>query len=118
MQHISVSIRLARDRDLIIASGRSDADLAQLLGVARSTIWRARTERCELSADKRQKLEEHLPPKCDRLIELQALEELFEQARQRPSLRRALALLGKELLHKDATSAQGEGEREGAAGRS
>jgi hypothetical protein len=92
-----------RDRFLIASCGLSDAELATKLGLARTTVWRARTGRTKLSARARGRLISLVDGNGEVEEQVHAVEALLELAVNRREVRGLLASLSATLLQKTAT---------------
>lgn len=101
-QKVAVQSSL-RDRFLIASCGLRDAELAKKLGLARTTVWRARTGRSKLSTRARTELMSFLDENAEVERQAQAVEALVELAVNLSEVRELLTSLSTALLHKNAT---------------
>lgn len=92
------------DRFLLASCPLSDAQLASRLGIARTTVWRARTGRTRLSRQARDRLIALLDEHGEAEREARAVEALVDLAVARADVRLALLHLSSALLHKSATN--------------
>jgi plasmid maintenance system antidote protein VapI len=92
-----------RDRFLIASCGLRDAELATKLGIARSTVWRARTGRTKLSGRARSRLISLFDESGEVADQAHAVETLLELAINRQEVRELLTSLNMALSHEYAT---------------
>lgn len=104
MQQGSVvgSVRID-DRMLLAILSASDAQLSRELGMSRTTIWRVRTGRAQLSRQASKRLSEFATGRGGARERAQAIAELYELALREADVREALAALSAALLRLNAT---------------
>lgn len=91
------------DRFLLASCPLSDAQLAARLGIARTTVWRARTGRTKLSRYARDRLIALLDENGEAERDARAVEALLDLAVTRADVRSALLHLSNALLRDSAT---------------
>ena len=95
------------DRMLLAILAAGDTELARELGMSRTTIWRVRTGRAQLSRRASRQLAS-LAAQCDGARErAQAIADLYELAINQFEVREALATFSVALLRQRATQDPG-----------
>lgn len=91
------------DRMLLAILPAGDAELARELGMSRTTIWRVRTGRAQLSKRASKQLADLAAQRAGTREQAQAIADLYELAVSQVEVREALATFGIALLHRNAT---------------